>query len=609
MAAENRFASLAVESDEERSSEGTPTGGGEGGGSEGEKGRKRKEMSPAEVKRKKKKEMKKKKKLIASNTASADDYKDVYGENAVASLSFSVEKGCGNDGRIRLRDVQNAVRWVLADGMKPNWVLFKAMPLIKSVVVLFLNNINPAEMEGVEESKRFTEGPIPLLQPGSAEKVYSPVSNFLQCSVKKTAAQIKAERTKAKAVSKKMQSKGREGWGSKSEVYLMTLDEMEDAGFPTDEDIEHTQLEQASRAEVEEGEEEGGSKADQAGVFEPPAYISTREGEHAKSSDRSLYAIDCEMVRTGWGSELARVTLVNDGEIVVYDEYVKPRNQVIDYLTMYSGITEESLRNVTKTVEDVRKELVEKFIFPHTVLCGHSLENDLKALRLVHERVVDTSIIYPHPRGLPCRYGLKQLAYKFLDRKVIQKKGAGGHDSAEDAITALQLVKKKVERGPSYGSNAEVIENLFDIVTSESVDNKAAAVASTAQLSSICPSESTASAVPAENLGDVMKKAASLAKTHQLVYAVAEAGQQEGEGKKMGVDEIAAQMYSSLPPNTFLVIIPGNRDLTDLNSASSRQRQAETREEAEKIGGEVKQIVQRLKQNYFLCTIVDPALQ
>lgn len=31
-------------------------------------------------------------------------------------------------------------------------------------------------------------------------------------------------------------------------------------------------------------------------------------------------------------------------------------------------------------------------------LVGHSLENDLKALKLVHLRCLDTAVLYPHPK-------------------------------------------------------------------------------------------------------------------------------------------------------------------------------------------------------------------
>ena len=47
-----------------------------------------------------------------------------------------------------------------------------------------------------------------------------------------------------------------------------------------------------------------------------------------------------------------------------------------------------------------------------------SLENDLKALKVVHSRVLDTVLLFPHPKGLPYRSALKVLAAKFLKRRI-----------------------------------------------------------------------------------------------------------------------------------------------------------------------------------------------
>ena len=40
----------------------------------------------------------------------------------------------------------------------------------------------------------------------------------------------------------------------------------------------------------------------------------------------------------------------------------------------------------------------------NAVLVGHSLENDLRALKMYHHRVIDTVTLFPHPRGPPFRY-------------------------------------------------------------------------------------------------------------------------------------------------------------------------------------------------------------
>ena len=85
---------------------------------------------------------------------------------------------------------------------------------------------------------------------------------------------------------------------------------------------------------------------------------------------------------------------------------------------------------------------------PTPVLLGHSLESDLKALKICHPRVIDTAVIYHHPRGKPLKPGLAWLTKKWCGREI-QNRGEGGHDPEEDARACLDLLRKKVENGES----------------------------------------------------------------------------------------------------------------------------------------------------------------
>ncbi|XP_024888782.1 uncharacterized protein LOC112465460 isoform X2 [Temnothorax curvispinosus] len=153
-----------------------------------------------------------------------------------------------------------------------------------------------------------------------------------------------------------------------------------------------------------------------------------------------VYAMDCEMCYTRRGLELARVTLVNLYGQIVYDTLVKPSSEVIDYNTKFSGITEEDLLNVTKTLREVQNDLL-KFIHAETILMGHGLANDLRALRMIHTNVVDTSVMFPHYLGLPYRNGLKTLARRVLNRKIQEET----HNSIEDARVVMDLVFRKAQ--------------------------------------------------------------------------------------------------------------------------------------------------------------------
>ena len=110
-----------------------------------------------------------------------------------------------------------------------------------------------------------------------------------------------------------------------------------------------------------------------------PGYLETNsEGEHS-----GILGMDCEMVKTSQGFEIARISLVNFQGKVLYDKYVLPNGQIIDYLTRYSGITPEILATTALNFKDAQHEILAK-INSEAVLCGHSLENDLNALKIIH---------------------------------------------------------------------------------------------------------------------------------------------------------------------------------------------------------------------------------
>ncbi|KAI5662467.1 hypothetical protein M9H77_21790 [Catharanthus roseus] len=160
------------------------------------------------------------------------------------------------------------------------------------------------------------------------------------------------------------------------------------------------------------------------------------------SSDCSLtdeIAMDCEMVgvsSVGNKSALGRVTLVNKWRNIVYDEFVRPVEYVVDFRTHVSGIRPRDLRKA-KDFSVVQKKVAE--IIKGKILVGHALRNDLKALMLTHPKkdIRDTSEYQPFLKEGRSR-ALRHLAVEFLGVEIQN----GEHCPIEDARAAMLLYQK-----------------------------------------------------------------------------------------------------------------------------------------------------------------------
>ena len=186
-----------------------------------------------------------------------------------------------------------------------------------------------------------------------------------------------------------------------------------------------------------------------------------------QSSD-SAVCFDCEMGYTTLGMELIRLTATSwpDGSELL-DVLVRPMGEILDLNFRFSGVwphhfneampypatPASSTKREVSGIQGPRLQLVDspstarellfELLTTQTPLIGHALENDLNAVRIIHPTIVDTVLLYPHPRGLPIRYGLKMLVKKHLNRDI-QMGGEQGHDSKEDARAAGDLVRLKV---------------------------------------------------------------------------------------------------------------------------------------------------------------------
>lgn len=177
-------------------------------------------------------------------------------------------------------------------------------------------------------------------------------------------------------------------------------------------------------------------------------YVMTKDEYKPVTATSPMFGLDCEMCMTNIGSELTRVSVVNEKYETVYESLVKPYNNIVDYLTKYSGITKTLLSNVTKRLEDVQQELRE-LLPPDAILVGQSLNIDLHALKMMHPYVIDTSLIYNFTGERTRKPKLKVLAKEFLNQNI--QSGNNGHCSVEDSLASLKLVQLKLSKSIEFG--------------------------------------------------------------------------------------------------------------------------------------------------------------
>uniref|UniRef100_A0A7E4VM09 Exonuclease domain-containing protein n=1 Tax=Panagrellus redivivus TaxID=6233 RepID=A0A7E4VM09_PANRE len=164
-----------------------------------------------------------------------------------------------------------------------------------------------------------------------------------------------------------------------------------------------------------------------------------------------IFVIDCEMCRGRDGSSLlTRISVVDESARIIFDTLVKPDEPISDYLTQYSGISPESLKNVKTKLADVHAAL-RALLPPDAILCGHSLNFDLAAIKFSHPYIIDVAAIYNltgHPLGVR-RISLRRLAQVFLNVDI--QSSANGHCSVEDCLATLGLLKLKLKHGLTFG--------------------------------------------------------------------------------------------------------------------------------------------------------------
>jgi len=163
-----------------------------------------------------------------------------------------------------------------------------------------------------------------------------------------------------------------------------------------------------------------------------------------KRSAQDSSANGCKKLGVGvnMDSRLARVCVLNEEGEVILDKFCRPKEQITDYRTRWSGIRSVDLINA-ESIEVVQQEVAD--LVRGRTLIGHSIQHDLEALYINHPKslIRDTSHYRPFKkkaqpgsRALP--HKLKYLAWRELNWKIQD----GEHDPYIDARAALELYRK-----------------------------------------------------------------------------------------------------------------------------------------------------------------------
>lgn len=143
------------------------------------------------------------------------------------------------------------------------------------------------------------------------------------------------------------------------------------------------------------------------------------------------------------------------------------------------------LQDVNKRIESIQLLLL-SLIHEDDVIIGHSAENDLRALRIVHSNIVDTAVVFRGDNGR--KYSLKHLSNVLLQRQI-QRSGSSGHCSREDAEASLILALRRAKHGSSFRLKESARhQNVLDIFQKAKVNGSSgeSSFAQRNERSSVC---------------------------------------------------------------------------------------------------------------------------
>lgn len=343
---------------------------------------------------------------------------------------------------LRVGDLRDLIIYLLANGRAPTWIGIQQAFSISRVVSLYIPSLSP-KIFGLNvddyQPQEFSSGldffndvfshAWIVESPGNKFSIFPPTDSFLY---------LVPNNHDKKAIRNLSQNGLGKSHLNKNRCtptdLIMSLEEMMFHKYPIHPDTLGASVASTSNSSL----------------LELPGldWVDTIPLSLDKKYTPKVFGIDCEMCKSHDSKELTRVTIVGAKGDVVLDELVKPDNEITDYLTQYSGITAKMLENITTRLADVQNKILD-VISSQDIIIGHSLENDLIALKIRHPRVIDTALIYHNKTNSYNKPALRMLVKSHLKRDI--QTGNDGHNSEEDAIACIDLLNLKLKHGPEYG--------------------------------------------------------------------------------------------------------------------------------------------------------------
>jgi RNA exonuclease 1 len=201
--------------------------------------------------------------------------------------------------------------------------------------------------------------------------------------------------------------------------------------------------------------------------------------------------------------------------------------------------------------------------------------------QIVHDKVIDTAIIYHSTRGPPHKPSLRYLAQTHLQLRIQENE----HDPIEDARTCMRLVQMKLEKGRYFGLTISETESLFTRIGRNGKRN--AIIDTKYGLNTAWPVDSQ---ITCENDGEIAEAVeigmADCDFVWSRVRSLESAAQNDSsvavtpanmQARVSELNEIVEKVWQALPDGAVLIVVSAHGDTRDASRLMKERNEYQRR--------------------------------